>query len=72
MKLSVILGFSLIMVSASFAQTADTEHSSAKEHRMYCEKKRTTCVDTYKWYRQHELTHCRIQYNQCMQVWKKD
>lgn len=66
MKFIVATVMVLGCAGPALAQTADVEHATAKEHENLCSSRRKVCVEKNKWYRQHELVHCRIRYNQCI------
>lgn len=56
------------------AQTSQTsaigcEHSNVGEHKLFCAKNKSACYDKNRSFRPHELTHCKIQYDQCMRAW---
>jgi hypothetical protein len=44
-------------------------HATQAEHNLSCVTARTKCVDKNRRYRWHELTHCKIRYNQCLGEW---
>jgi hypothetical protein len=67
MKFIVVFLVALGCAESALAQTADTEHSNPKEHANFCSSKLKICIEKNKWYRQHELVHCKITYNQCIQ-----
>lgn len=67
MKFIVAVVMALGCAGSALAQTTDAEHATAKEHENFCSSRRKACVEKNKWYRQHELVHCRIRYNQCVQ-----
>jgi len=45
------------------------DHSSASEHKLFCAKNKSICFDKNRSFRPHELTHCKIRYDQCMRAW---
>lgn len=71
MKFIVAIVMALGCGGSAVAQTMDMEHSTVKEHSNFCSNQRNSCVEKNKWYRQHELVHCKIRYNQCIQEWRQ-
>lgn len=72
MKFFVVLLMALGCAESVLAQTVDTEHRNPKEHANFCVSQQKICVEKNKWYRQHELVHCKIRYNQCTQELKSE
>lgn len=62
----------ILTSSTSIAGQNDYFHNTKKDHELSCKKTHSACVAKNRWYRPHELGHCKISYNQCMREWDRN